>query len=117
MTSEELAEVRAERDELPGAERVFERTSDQLAHARASAAQAPGQAGGRAVMLIPHRAPDLEEATLPPDSPRILAAVRQAAGAGMVRLVREMPGVVRASITSSRPGSTSAIESLAAGAS
>lgn len=39
----------------------------------------PGQVGGRSVMLIPHREPDLEETMLPPDYQRILAAVRQTA--------------------------------------
>ncbi|MEU7050843.1 hypothetical protein [Streptomyces eurythermus] len=75
-----LSEVRAERDKLAVAERVLERVSEQLANERASAMPTPGQVGGRAVMLIPHRAPDVEEAMLPPDYQRILAAVRQAAG-------------------------------------
>ncbi|MFV2118726.1 hypothetical protein ACE14D_09860 [Streptomyces sp. Act-28] len=44
-------------------------------------------------MLIPHRAPDVEENTLPPDCRRILAAVRQAAGPVMARQVGEMSGV------------------------
>ncbi|GGU67738.1 hypothetical protein GCM10010259_67340 [Streptomyces daghestanicus] len=56
-----------ERDELAVAERVLERVSEQLANGRASAAPAPGQVGGRAVMLIPHRTPDMEETLLPPD--------------------------------------------------
>ncbi|MFE2640484.1 hypothetical protein ACFXKF_38100 [Streptomyces scopuliridis] len=73
--TKQLAEVRAERDELAVAERVLERVSDQLANERAST----GQVGGQAVMLIPHRAPGVEEVTLPPDYQRILAAVRQAA--------------------------------------
>ncbi|MFF3735526.1 hypothetical protein ACFYXM_36020 [Streptomyces sp. NPDC002476] len=55
--AKELAEVRAERDELAVAERVFERLSEQLADERASAAPVPGQVGGRAVMLVPHREP------------------------------------------------------------
>lgn len=41
--AKQLAEVRAERDELAGAERVLERVSDQLADERASAAPLPGQ--------------------------------------------------------------------------
>jgi hypothetical protein len=53
--AKQLAEVRAERDELAVAERVLERVSEQLADERASAAPMPGQAGGRSVMLIPHR--------------------------------------------------------------
>ncbi|MFD3467088.1 hypothetical protein ACFWWM_12075 [Streptomyces sp. NPDC058682] len=88
----QLAEVRAERDELAVAERVLERVSDQLADERASAALAPGQVGGRAVMLIPHRTPDVEETMLPPDYQRVLAAVRQAAGPVMARQGGEMLG-------------------------
>ncbi|WP_329468413.1 hypothetical protein [Streptomyces sp. NBC_01431] len=66
---------------------------EQLADERASAAPAPGQVGGRAVMLIPHRTPGVEEATLPPDYQRILAAVRRAAGPVMARQVGKMLGV------------------------
>ena len=83
--AKQLTDVRAERDELAVAERVLERMSEQLADERASAAPTPGQVGGRAVMLIPHRAPDIEETMLPPDYQRILAAVRQAAGPVMAR--------------------------------
>ena len=91
--AKQLAEVRAERDELAVAERVLERVSEQLTDERASAAPAPGQVGGRAVMLIPHREPGVEETMLPPDYQRILAAVRQAAGPVMTRQVGEMLGV------------------------
>ncbi|MFE3903773.1 hypothetical protein ACFXPY_26565 [Streptomyces sp. NPDC059153] len=87
--TKQLAEVRAEWDELTVAERVLERVSDQLANERASI----GQVGGQAVMLIPHRAPGVEEVTLPPDYQRILAAVRQAAGPVMARQVGEVLGV------------------------
>ncbi|MEU0820274.1 hypothetical protein [Streptomyces mirabilis] len=91
--AKQLAEVRAERDELAVAERVLDRVSEQLADERASAAPAPGQVGGRPVMLIPHRTPDVEETMLPPDYQRILAAVRQAAGPVMARQVGEILGV------------------------
>ncbi|MFD9630317.1 hypothetical protein [Streptomyces violascens] len=91
--AKQLAEVRAERDELAVAERVLERVSEQLAGERASAAPMPGQVGGRAVMLIPHRTPDVEEAMLPRDYQRILAAVRQAGGPVMARQVGEVLGV------------------------
>ncbi|MFE9388647.1 hypothetical protein [Streptomyces sp. NPDC006784] len=77
-----LAEVRAERDELAVAERVLERVSEQLADERASAATAPGQVGGRAVMLNPHRTPDMEETMLPPDYQRILAVAAAGRRAG-----------------------------------
>ncbi|MEV0492318.1 hypothetical protein [Streptomyces atratus] len=91
--AKQLAEVRAERDELAVAERVLERVSEQLAVERASATPTPGQVGGQAVMLIPHRAPGVEEDTLPPDYQRILAAVQQVAGPVMAREVGEVVGV------------------------
>lgn len=91
--AQQLAQVRAERDELAVAERVLERVSEQLAEERASASPVPGQVGGRAVMLIPHRTTDVEETMLPPDYQRILAAVRQAAGPVMARQVGETLGV------------------------
>ncbi|MFB6990705.1 hypothetical protein [Streptomyces sp. NPDC056304] len=59
--AKQLAEVRAE---LVVAERVLERISEQLAVERASVAPAPGQVGGRAVMLIPHRTSGVEETTV-----------------------------------------------------
>ncbi|GAA3017863.1 hypothetical protein [Streptomyces fulvorobeus] len=89
----QLAEVRAERDELAVAERVLERVSEQLAEERASARPMPGQVGGRTVMLIPHREPGVEEDALPWDYQRIITAVRQAAGPVMAREVGEAVGV------------------------
>ncbi|MDG9702571.1 hypothetical protein [Streptomyces sp. DH37] len=91
--AKQLAEVRAERDELAVAERVLERMSEQLADERASVAPVPGQVGGRTVMLIPHRTPSVEETTLPPDYQRILAAVRQAAGPVKARQVGDALGI------------------------
>lgn len=85
--AKQLAEVRAERDELAVAERV----SEQLAEERASAAPTPRQVGGRAVMLIPHRTSGGEGA-LPSDYQRVLAAVRQGGGPVMVRQVGETLG-------------------------
>ncbi|MEU8874032.1 hypothetical protein AB0D24_23275 [Streptomyces javensis] len=67
--------------------------SEQLADERASAAPVPGRVAGRAVTLIPHRAPGVEESTLLSDYQRILAAVRQAAGPAMARQVGEVLGV------------------------
>ncbi len=66
--AKQLAEVRAERDDLAVAERVLERVSRQIADEQGSAARMPGQVGGKAVMLIPHRTPDVEETMLPPVS-------------------------------------------------
>ncbi|MFF1465729.1 hypothetical protein [Streptomyces sp. NPDC058330] len=91
--AKQLDAVRAERDELAVAERVFERVSEQLAEERSSARPIPGQVGGRAVMLIPHREPGADESMLPSDYQRIIAAVRQAAGPVMAREVGEVVGV------------------------
>ncbi|GHH00172.1 hypothetical protein [Streptomyces rubradiris] len=91
--AKQLAEVRAERDELAVAERVLERMTEQLAEERSSARPVPGQVGGRAVVLIPHRELGAEEDSLPPDYQRIIAAVRQAAGPVMAREVGEVVGV------------------------
>ncbi|WP_240803279.1 hypothetical protein [Streptomyces sp. A1499] len=96
----QLAEVRAERDELAVAERVLERMTGQLAEERSAARPMPGQVAGRAVMLIQHREPGVEEDALPWGCQRIIAAVRQAAGPVMAREVGEVVGVdisVRAS--------------------
>ncbi|MEV5283296.1 hypothetical protein [Streptomyces sp. NPDC051994] len=91
--AKQLTEVRAERDELAVAERVLERMTGQLAEERASARPMPGQVGGRAVMLMPHREPGMEEESLRWDYQRIIAAVRQAAGPVMAREVGEVVGV------------------------
>ncbi|MEU0744624.1 hypothetical protein [Streptomyces sp. NPDC006134] len=87
------AEVRAGRGELAVAEKVLERVSEQTADARVPAAPPPGQVGGWEVMLIPHRTSEVEEATLPPDCQRVLAAVRQATGPVMARQVRDALGI------------------------
>ncbi len=89
----QLAEVRAEWDELAVAECVLERMTGQLAEGRSAARPMPGQVAGRAVMLIPHREPGVEEDALPWDYQRIIAAVRQAAGPVMAREVGEVVGV------------------------
>ncbi|WP_432091349.1 hypothetical protein [Streptomyces sp. NRRL F-5630] len=65
----QLAQVRTGRDELAVAERILERITGQLAEERASAESMPGQVGGQAVTLIPHRAPGVEEDALPWDRP------------------------------------------------
>ncbi|MET7854953.1 hypothetical protein ABZT48_43980 [Streptomyces avermitilis] len=88
--AKQLAEVRAERDELAVAERVLERMIGQLAEERLSLRPVPGQVGGRTVMLIPHREPGSDESLLPQDYRRIIAAVRQSAGPVMAREVGEV---------------------------
>ncbi len=80
------------RDQEIGDTEVLERMSEQLADERASAAPAPGQVGGRTVMLIPHRTSGAE-ITLPPDYQRILAVVRRAAGPVMARQVGDALGI------------------------
>ncbi|MEU9331501.1 hypothetical protein AB0D91_48880 [Streptomyces canus] len=67
--------------------------SDQLADERAAAAPPPGQVGGQAVMLIPHRELGVEETLLPRDYQRILAVVRQAAGPVKARQVGDGLGI------------------------
>jgi hypothetical protein len=54
----QLAEVRAERDELAVAERVWQRMAEQLAAETAAAEPPVAQVAGRAVLLVPlHHAP------------------------------------------------------------
>ncbi|MEU0132419.1 hypothetical protein ABZ118_31630, partial [Streptomyces sp. NPDC006289] len=64
-----------------------------IAEERAAFAPIAGQVGGRAVMVIPHRAANVEETMLPPDYQRILSVVRQAAGPVKARQVGEVLGV------------------------
>ncbi|MET8563509.1 hypothetical protein ABZV75_24065 [Streptomyces flaveolus] len=91
--TKQLAEVRAERDELAVAERVLERMSEQLAE-RTGLCRADPRAGGRAsgdADPAPHVRRRGEHT--PAGLQRILAAVRQAAGPVMARQVGEMLGV------------------------
>lgn len=75
----QLAEVRAERDELVVAERVVQRISEQGIGEYASLAPAPqGQVGGRSVLLIPTRVAGVGTDALPPDYQRLLVIVREA---------------------------------------
>jgi hypothetical protein len=60
----QLAEVRAERDELAVAERVWQRMADLLAAETAAAELATAQVAGRAVLLVPHREPGVGEDAL-----------------------------------------------------
>ncbi|MFF7603122.1 hypothetical protein [Streptomyces mirabilis] len=74
--AKQLEEVRAERDELAVAEKVPARLSEQVAAAQASTAPVSAQVGGRGVLSVPHRAPGVDQGTLPPEYPRILAVVQ-----------------------------------------
>ncbi|MGQ4718404.1 hypothetical protein ACUN22_32570 [Streptomyces anulatus] len=92
LLAKQLAEVRIARDQLAVAERVLERVSEQVVGERASVTPKPGQVGWQAVLLIPYRTSGVEEATLPPDYQRILAAVRRRR-TGHAREVGEAVGV------------------------
>ncbi|NMI54531.1 hypothetical protein FNV65_53085 [Streptomyces sp. S1A1-8] len=89
----QLSEVRAEQDELAVAVRVWQRMSEQLADERTEAGSPVVQVAGRAVRLVPDRAPGVNESALPVDYQRILAAVRRAAGPIATRAIGEMLGL------------------------
>ncbi|MEV5086278.1 hypothetical protein AB0K74_49115, partial [Streptomyces sp. NPDC056159] len=91
--AKQLAEVRAERDELAVAERVLQRMTEQIADERAEAGSPIVQVAGRAVRLVPDRAPGVEDGVLPAEYQRILAAVRQAAGPVATRQIGEVLGL------------------------
>ena len=89
----QLAEVRAERDELAVAEKVFARFGQRISTQPVAFAPASVLVGGQAVLLIPHRAPGMDDAALPPEYQRILAVVRRADGPVMTRQVGEVLGM------------------------
>ncbi|MEV5010912.1 hypothetical protein [Streptomyces sp. NPDC055692] len=91
--AKQLAEVRAERDELAVAERVLQRMTEQIADERAEAGSPIVQVAGRAVRLVPDRAPGVEDGVLPAEYQRILAAVRQVAGPVATRQIGEVLGL------------------------
>ncbi|MFF7183461.1 hypothetical protein [Streptomyces sp. NPDC008121] len=64
-----------------------------MAGERASVSPAPGQVAGRAVMLVPHREPEIQKAITPPDCQRNLTVVRRADGPVTARQVGETLGV------------------------
>lgn len=78
------------------AERVLNRLAEQdraAEEAAAAVAPAPARVAGRAVLLIPHRSENSDEAALPADYRRILAIVRAADGPVQVRGVGEELGL------------------------
>ena len=89
----QLAEVRAERDELAVAEKVLARFSEQTASQAPAGAPVGTQVGGRTVLLVPHRAPGLQPEALPADYQRIPALVRQAGAPITTRQVGAAPGM------------------------
>ncbi|MFB7708436.1 hypothetical protein [Streptomyces sp. NPDC056105] len=76
--TKQLEEARPERDELAVAERVTAETP----------AAVSVQAGGRGVLLVPHRERGLDEAALPAEYRQIFAVVRAADGPVMAKEVR-----------------------------
>ena len=62
----QLDEVLAARDELAVTERVLGRLQEQMA-AEEVPVVAVGQASGRPMPLVPHRAPGIDEQALPPE--------------------------------------------------
>ncbi|MGW0822336.1 hypothetical protein [Streptomyces sp. NPDC002845] len=94
--AKQLQEVRTEREELVIAERVLNRLAEQdRAATETAAAVAPTSArvAGRAVLLIPHRSENPDEAVLPGDHRKILAIVRAADGPVRARSVGEELGL------------------------
>lgn len=89
----QLEQVRAERDELAVAERVWQRMAEQFAAETAAAVPAAVQVAGQAVLLVPHRGPGVGVDALPPDYQRILAIVRGAGGPVAVRHVGQELGL------------------------
>lgn len=89
----QLDEVRAERDELAVAVRVWQRMSKQLAEEQAVAGSPTVQVAGRAVRLVPDREPGMEESVLPGDYQRMLSIVAAADGPVMVKDVGAELGI------------------------
>ncbi|MEU6927525.1 hypothetical protein [Streptomyces sp. NPDC046631] len=87
----QLQEVQAEREELVIAERVLNRLAEQ--DQAAAVVPVPARVAGRAVLLIPHRGENPDEAALPADYRRILVIVRAADGPVQVRGVGEELGL------------------------
>jgi hypothetical protein len=90
-----LAEVRAEREELVVAEKVWARAEAAVAGEAVPVASEAVSAliGGRSVLLIPHRAPGMGEDALPPEYRKIMEILRGAAGPVMARAVGEKLGI------------------------
>ncbi|MFC8519733.1 hypothetical protein [Streptomyces sp. NPDC057257] len=68
--TKQLQEVQVERDELAIAERVLYRLAEQVqaeAETAVAASPAPARVAGRALLLIPHRSEEPDQAALPGD--------------------------------------------------
>ncbi|MBR7839751.1 hypothetical protein KDL01_41280 [Actinospica durhamensis] len=88
----QLAEVRAERDELAVAEKVWARAEAAVAGDAAPVA-AGALVGGRSVLLIPHRSPGMGEDALPPEYRKIMGILRATGGPVMAKAVGEKLGI------------------------
>jgi hypothetical protein len=94
--AKQLAQVRAEREELAVAERVWHRMAEQFAAeqvAHEPDEPVAAQVAGRAVLLVPHRGPGVAQDALPPEYQRILAIVRGAGGAVSTKQVGQELGL------------------------
>jgi hypothetical protein len=91
----QLAEVRAERDELAVAEKVWARAEAAVASGAAPVAPEAASAlvGGRPVLLVPHRSTGMGEDALPPEYRKIMGILRAAAGPVMAKAVGEKLGI------------------------
>ena len=91
----QLAEVRAERDELAAAEKVWARAEAAVTAEAVPMAPEAASAlvGGRSVLLIPHRAPGMGQDALPPEYRKIMEILRAAAGPVMAKAVGEKLGI------------------------
>ncbi|WP_405806032.1 hypothetical protein [Streptomyces sp. NBC_01187] len=85
--------VRAEREELTVAMRVWERIHAQLDAEKPSAQAKTAQVGGHGVLLVPYRATSAGEDVLPPDYQRLMKIARSAGGPVRVKDVGVEPGL------------------------
>ncbi|WP_267715973.1 hypothetical protein [Streptomyces sp. CoH17] len=89
--TKQLHEAKVEREELQVAERVVNRPAEQ--DRAAAASPSPVRVAGQAVLLIPHRGKNPDEAALPEIYRKILDIVRNADGPVQVRAVGERLGL------------------------
>jgi len=95
----QLEEVRAERDELAVAERVWQRMAEQLAAETAAAEPEAAQVAGRAVLPVPHRGPGVDQDALPPEYGAVPHA--PCARGSHSKAVRARPAVCRTPVCGS----------------
>ncbi|MCX4460051.1 hypothetical protein OG585_45920 [Streptomyces sp. NBC_01340] len=88
--AKQLDEVRAERDELAIAERVWQQMAEQIAVKTAAAEPVTTQVRGPGGAAGPAPGPGVGENALPPEYQRILAIVRQAGAPVAAKQVGEV---------------------------